>query len=72
MDDVHFKGEGRPVVGVLGPLGVVLAPVEVELKDLVSLGQGATTEDSHTRARHVNVKLLKTVSNNDLKLLNLK
>ena len=37
VDDVHLKGEGRPVVGVLGPLGVVLAPVEVELEDLVSL-----------------------------------
>ena len=66
MDDVHFKGESRPVVGVLGPLGVVLAPVEVELEDLVIFGQGATTEDSLTRGRHVNVKLLKTVSYNYL------
>ena len=61
MDDVHLQREGRPVVGVLGPLGVVLAPVEVELEDLVILGKGSTTEDTHTRARHGDVKLLKTI-----------
>ena len=67
VDDVHLKGEGHPVVGVLGPLGVVLAPVEVELEDLVILGKGSTTEDTLTRARHVDVKLLKIIFNNYLK-----
>ena len=58
VDDVHLQGEGRVVVSVLGALVVGLAPVEVELEDLVILGQGASAEHALACAGHVDVKLL--------------
>ena len=37
MDHMHLQGEGLVVVGVLRAPGIVLAPVIVELEDLVFL-----------------------------------
>ena len=61
VDNVHLQGEGGPVVSVLRPLGVSLAPVEMELEDLVILRQGATTENTLPCAGHVDIKLLTRV-----------
>ena len=44
VHDVDLHGVGLAIILVLGPLGVVGAPVEVELEHLVSLGQGAPTQ----------------------------
>ena len=37
VDYMHLQGEGLVVVGVLGAPGIILAPVEVKLEDLVFL-----------------------------------
>ena len=79
VDNVHLQGEGGPVVSVLRPLGVSLAPVEMELEDLVILGQGTSTENTIAYTRHVDIKLLTRVvllvylgrCSNDLNVLKL-
>ena len=58
VHDVELHGVDLAIILVLGPLGVVGAPVEVELEHLVRRGQGPPAQP-HRVSRGGHIKLLR-------------